>query len=186
MRSRSVAFGRVRRAALLLGVGWLVTSGCATGGEVDDPGGCPVGAEGCACTEGGACDLGLACLSDFCVDFGGAGGAGGATAVASQVSGAASQSAASGSSGASSSSGGSTTAASSSSASSSSAAASSSSSSGGGACAHSPCVEGAALPSGCGSCATTVCVVYQQSDCCTLTWDDFCVLVAEVYCPECF
>jgi hypothetical protein len=29
---------------------------------------CPVGAEGCPCTEGGGCDDGLTCLSDLCVE----------------------------------------------------------------------------------------------------------------------
>jgi hypothetical protein len=29
---------------------------------------CPAGTEGCACTGGGGCDMGLTCLSDFCVD----------------------------------------------------------------------------------------------------------------------
>ncbi|MCA9720665.1 MAG: VWA domain-containing protein [Myxococcales bacterium] len=31
---------------------------------------CPVGSEGCPCTGGGACDAGLSCLSDVCVDAG--------------------------------------------------------------------------------------------------------------------
>lgn len=30
---------------------------------------CPVGAESCACTEGGACDPGLSCVSTRCVDL---------------------------------------------------------------------------------------------------------------------
>ena len=29
---------------------------------------CPIGAEGCPCTDGGACDAGLVCLSNLCVD----------------------------------------------------------------------------------------------------------------------
>ena len=32
---------------------------------------CTVGSEGCACTVGGACDPGLSCHSDICVDVGG-------------------------------------------------------------------------------------------------------------------
>jgi uncharacterized delta-60 repeat protein len=31
---------------------------------------CPVGSEGCPCTAGGACDAGLTCLSNTCVDAG--------------------------------------------------------------------------------------------------------------------
>jgi hypothetical protein len=31
-------------------------------------GGCPVGSEGCQCTDGNACDAGLSCLSDLCVN----------------------------------------------------------------------------------------------------------------------
>lgn len=43
--------------------------GCAAGSDDDgvDPG-CPVGSETCPCTSGGACDPGLSCLSDICVD----------------------------------------------------------------------------------------------------------------------
>src|SRR5690242_6086739 len=35
-------------------------------GKVNEP--CEVGSEGCACTAGGACDDGLSCLSELCVD----------------------------------------------------------------------------------------------------------------------
>lgn len=38
--------------------------------------GCPVGSETCPCTQGGACDPGLVCLSNLCVDPDGAGGSG--------------------------------------------------------------------------------------------------------------
>jgi hypothetical protein len=63
-----------------LAVGWalLVAYGCVTaadGEESEET--CPVGTEGCDCTRGGACDPGLACLSDFCVDAGPQGGSGG-------------------------------------------------------------------------------------------------------------
>lgn len=35
-----------------------------------DSGGCVLGSEGCPCTMGGGCDLGLSCLSTVCVDPG--------------------------------------------------------------------------------------------------------------------
>jgi hypothetical protein len=57
-------------AVLLLGV--LVSTGCSdddAGG--DDGGSCSVGGEGCPCTGGGACDPGLTCASDLCIDLGG-------------------------------------------------------------------------------------------------------------------
>ncbi|NVB42322.1 hypothetical protein G6O69_31155 [Pseudenhygromyxa sp. WMMC2535] len=41
--------------------------GAALGGCAEE---CPVGAEGCACTGGGGCDLGLTCLSMTCVNAG--------------------------------------------------------------------------------------------------------------------
>jgi hypothetical protein len=31
---------------------------------------CPIGSEGCPCTGGGACDPGLTCLSEVCVNAG--------------------------------------------------------------------------------------------------------------------
>ena len=50
-------------------------SGAATGTGAEDPGeagsadnGCPVGSEGCPCTDGGTCDPGLACDSGVCTD----------------------------------------------------------------------------------------------------------------------
>lgn len=49
----------------------VIASSCAAsegGEETDDGGACTVGAEGCPCTQGGACDPGLTCLSDLCVD----------------------------------------------------------------------------------------------------------------------
>ena len=46
--------------ALGLGLGGLSSSAACNA--------CATGAEGCACTEGGACDTGLICLSDTCVD----------------------------------------------------------------------------------------------------------------------
>lgn len=50
-----------------------VTTGADTSGAdttADDTGGCTPGAEGCPCAAGGACDPGLACLSEVCVDPG--------------------------------------------------------------------------------------------------------------------
>ncbi len=46
------------------------------GEETDDGGNCTIGAEGCPCTQGGACDPGLSCLSNLCVDRDGSGGSG--------------------------------------------------------------------------------------------------------------
>jgi hypothetical protein len=43
----------------------------------DDDDDCPVGSEGCACTSGGACDEGLVCLSNLCVESDAQGDAGG-------------------------------------------------------------------------------------------------------------
>lgn len=58
-------------AALALGAAY----GCAAGSDDDTAApGCPVGSETCPCTSGGACDPGLACLSDICVDPDGSGG----------------------------------------------------------------------------------------------------------------
>lgn len=37
-------------------------------GEVGCAEDCPTGSEGCACTDGGACDPGLECRSDLCVE----------------------------------------------------------------------------------------------------------------------
>lgn len=52
--------------------------------------------------------------------------------------------------------------------------------SGGGVCAHSECVEGAALESSCSSCAMTVCA--EDDFCCTNEWDDVCVGKAQDLC----
>ncbi|NUP08791.1 MAG: VWA domain-containing protein [Polyangiaceae bacterium] len=48
---------------------------CAAG--EDDETGCAIGSEGCACTNGGACDAPLVCLSDLCVDPNSSPGGGG-------------------------------------------------------------------------------------------------------------
>ncbi|HZO16826.1 MAG TPA: hypothetical protein VFB62_26295, partial [Polyangiaceae bacterium] len=63
----------------LAGTLWLVD--CAASNIPEDDGtSCPVGSERCPCTNGGACDSGLECLSGLCVDpTPGNGGAGGAT-----------------------------------------------------------------------------------------------------------
>ena len=59
----------------LVGLGFVLAGSlgaCAasSGSSPSDDGGtgCPVGAETCACTTGGACDPGLECLSGICVD----------------------------------------------------------------------------------------------------------------------
>lgn len=49
-----------------LGDGDGGSSGEGDGDDTSDT--CPIGAEGCACTPGGACDEGLDCLSRVCVD----------------------------------------------------------------------------------------------------------------------
>ncbi|MCA9620450.1 MAG: VWA domain-containing protein [Myxococcales bacterium] len=55
------------RLALVLGaIGWM--GACAAGGTTETDPSCPVGAETCSCTKGGACDPGLECLSGLCVD----------------------------------------------------------------------------------------------------------------------
>lgn len=51
-------------------VGFVLSCGGSGGGGGGD-GDCPVGSERCPCTGGGACDPGLECLSDVCVDAGG-------------------------------------------------------------------------------------------------------------------
>ncbi len=71
----------MRRVVAALSAGlWVVGAayGCAAGGSADDkPEECAVGSEGCRCTTGGACDPGLSCLSNICVDpNGGSGGSG--------------------------------------------------------------------------------------------------------------
>jgi hypothetical protein len=63
---------RLTYAALLVGVFALI--GCGDDDAVADEGdggSCSVGEEGCPCTGGGACDRGLTCASDLCVDLGG-------------------------------------------------------------------------------------------------------------------
>lgn len=65
-------------AALWAGL-WVagMAYGCAAGGETDTNGECPVGSETCPCTTGGACDPGLMCLSNICVDPNNSTGGGG-------------------------------------------------------------------------------------------------------------
>src|SRR5688500_8916586 len=66
------------------GIGPLVWAtvfwaGCAAGGSnggSSSGGECAVGSEGCSCATGGACDPGLQCLSNLCVDPDGSGGDG--------------------------------------------------------------------------------------------------------------
>ncbi len=58
--------------AALSAVLWTagMANGCAAGGdaETETNGECAVGSETCPCTTGGACDPGLLCLSNICVD----------------------------------------------------------------------------------------------------------------------
>lgn len=57
--------------AAMCAAAWVVglAYGCAGGGTANDDGtDCQVGSEGCQCTNGGACDPGLQCLSNICVD----------------------------------------------------------------------------------------------------------------------
>ena len=67
--------------ALCLGVA-LWSGGCAAGEATDDGDtSCTIGSEKCSCTQGGACDPGLQCLSGICFDptptgSGGSGAAG--------------------------------------------------------------------------------------------------------------
>jgi len=53
---------------------------------------------------------------------------------------------------------------------------------GGGTCNHGPCQIGDPLDPSCDPCAGTVCNVLGVPECCQVTWDDFCTLVAEIYC----
>lgn len=62
-------------------------------------GSCAVGSETCTCTQGGACDPGLVCLSDLCVDPDGVGGTGAAGGSPSSSSGTGGQNPVSSSSG---------------------------------------------------------------------------------------
>ena len=86
----------IARVVLGLGLGWGLALGCgddvepigpattsqglttattATGADgtasSSSDGPCIDGREGCPCTPGGACDPGLMCLSDLCVDVSG-------------------------------------------------------------------------------------------------------------------
>ena len=47
----------------LLGV--VLVAGCQ---PVEDDSDCPTGSESCECTSGGACDMGLSCMSGMCVN----------------------------------------------------------------------------------------------------------------------
>ena len=87
---------RTHKLASLKLIFWLFLSALAfacaasnedTGGDDSATGTCPVGSEACPCTMGGACDPGLECLSNICVDptptGGGMGGNGGSVSVGS-------------------------------------------------------------------------------------------------------
>ncbi len=47
----------------------LASLGATACGDDDGSGACLTGAEGCPCTRGGGCDVGLTCASDRCVDL---------------------------------------------------------------------------------------------------------------------
>jgi hypothetical protein len=64
---------------ILLGV----LDACSSEDSSADPKSCPVGSEGCPCTQGGGCDQRLSCLSGFCVDATGVAGQGNTDAAAS-------------------------------------------------------------------------------------------------------
>ena len=51
---------------------------------------------------------------------------------------------------------------------------------GGGNCAHDKCVTGSALVNGCDACVSQVCA--QDSFCCNVAWDSFCVSEVGTYC----
>src|SRR5262245_48638 len=59
MRGKHVFLGGF--AATALSFLWLACSSSSSDSQ------CPLGAETCACTEGGGCDKGLTCLSSRCV-----------------------------------------------------------------------------------------------------------------------
>ena len=73
----------------------FVSVGCVGGGGGHHDGGidggdCQVGSESCDCTSGGACDPGLTCVSEVCVDLsniGGSGGSGGTAGTAGTAGG---------------------------------------------------------------------------------------------------
>jgi predicted outer membrane repeat protein len=69
---RFTSFGSVTLLLVTLAFGCSSGAGKATGND----GGCPIGAETCACTSGGACNQGLTCASMRCVNLGTAGGSG--------------------------------------------------------------------------------------------------------------
>ncbi len=50
-------------------LGFLILASCSGAGS-EDTTLCPIGADGCPCSQGGACDPGLACAGDVCVDPG--------------------------------------------------------------------------------------------------------------------
>ena len=62
MRSQRGRIGSI--GMMVLGLGWIVVFGqCSSSSEKS----CATGSEGCKCTQGGACDPGLACYSNLCV-----------------------------------------------------------------------------------------------------------------------
>lgn len=61
----------IRLAVAACFVTWVVA--CQSSSS-EEPADCAVGTEGCPCTQGGACDPGLSCLSSLCVDTQGSGG----------------------------------------------------------------------------------------------------------------
>ncbi|MEZ4225332.1 MAG: hypothetical protein R3B13_30555 [Polyangiaceae bacterium] len=67
----------IRRAsgAFALGISVVILSACASE-QNNGSGACAVGTESCECTAGGACDPGLSCLSNICVNTGGGGSSG--------------------------------------------------------------------------------------------------------------
>jgi hypothetical protein len=68
----------VGRSLALIGLALAAgafASSCKAGAGGDDE--CPVGSEGCPCTDGGACDPNLSCLSQTCVNPNPTGGMGG-------------------------------------------------------------------------------------------------------------
>jgi hypothetical protein len=68
-----VATSDPMRGADETGTGTGADTGTGTGTATSggSGGACSVGEEGCPCTPRGACDPGLSCLSEFCVDVGG-------------------------------------------------------------------------------------------------------------------
>jgi hypothetical protein len=72
----------MKTRAMALSALWaLLTAACGGSDPADSCSGddcssetCPAGQEGCACLEGDACEAGLSCLSQLCVDSAGTGG----------------------------------------------------------------------------------------------------------------